>query len=92
MLALGLLVRDKSSVVPQEERETTQSEPAEAELPAGINPPLPEKPPVPGVRVTMVDPTSAVIMPVESRCPNVTIVRIFPTIRVAVGAGNMNSP
>jgi anti-sigma factor RsiW len=41
------------------------------------------KPQAVAVRVTLVDSSSAILMPVESHSPNVTIVCVYPTTRVA---------
>ena len=46
-------------------------------------PELPEPPLVAAARVTMIDPTSAIVVPVESHSPNVTLVCIYPTMRAA---------
>jgi hypothetical protein len=37
----------------------------------------------PQAEVTMVDPSSAIVVPVESNIPNVTIVWIYPTVKQA---------
>jgi anti-sigma factor RsiW len=34
------------------------------------------------VRVALADPSSAILVPVESRSPNVTVVWVYPTVRV----------
>ena len=59
--------------------------PRMVKAPSSIVPPLGSEPPVPAVHVTMVDPASAIVMPVESHRPNVTLVCVFPTIRVDSG-------
>jgi anti-sigma factor RsiW len=92
LLAFGLWIRERLSIVRHEEREIAQRSLVEPERPVPVDSPLAAKPPVSDVRVTMVDSTSAIVMPVESHRPNVTIVRIFPTIRVAAEVESMKSP
>ena len=41
----------------------------------------PTAPPAAVARVTMIDPSSAIVVPMESHSPNVTVVCIYPTIR-----------
>lgn len=54
--------------------------------------PIAAKPQVAAVaRVTLVDPSSAILVPVESHSPNVTVVRIYPTVKIA-GDGAKPSP
>jgi anti-sigma factor RsiW len=53
----------------------------------GVSKPSPslsdaQPPAAPLVRVTMVDPSSAIVVPIESHDPNVTLVRIYPTVKV----------
>ena len=43
-------------------------------------------------RVTLVDPSSAILVPIESHSPNVTIVRIYPTTKVAADDARNPSP
>jgi hypothetical protein len=40
-----------------------------------------EPQPVVAARVTLVDPSLAILVPIESHSPNVTLVRIYPTTR-----------
>jgi anti-sigma factor RsiW len=51
----------------------------------GVQPesPATPEPPVMAARVTMVDPMSAIVVPVETRSPNVTLVCIYPTTKAA---------
>jgi len=92
VLAFGLWGREKTPFVPREAHETAQSSPADGEGSVAIVPPLSSEPPIPEVHVTMVDPASAIIIPVESHRPNVTLVRVFPTIRVDSEGENVKSP
>jgi hypothetical protein len=42
--------------------------------------------------VTMVDPSSAIVVPVESHSPSVTLVCIYPTIKLAQGDESRPTP
>jgi anti-sigma factor RsiW len=82
-LALGLWAAWDFSFLPQAQRNTEQSMPIDSNEPVAVAPPVhPESPPAPVVQVTMLDPDSAIVMPIESRSPNVTLVRIYPTFRI----------
>ncbi|MGO9114592.1 MAG: anti-sigma factor family protein [Thermoguttaceae bacterium] len=92
VLALGLWVRENLSFLPRERRETAQSLPATENGPVSVVPPVGSEPPANAVHVTMVDPLSAIVMPVESHRPNVTVVYVFPTIRVDREGESVRSP
>jgi hypothetical protein len=89
---LGLWVRENQSVVHGEGRETAQGSPATENGPVSVVPPVGSEPPVTVVRVTMADPSSAIVMPVESHHPNVTVVYVFPTIRADREGESVRSP
>jgi anti-sigma factor RsiW len=92
VLALGLWMRENLSLVRRERRETAQSSSATENGPVPVVPPVASEPPVAAVRVTMVDPSSAIVMPVESHRPNVTVVYVFPTIRTDGEGESVRSP
>jgi len=92
VLAFGLWMRENPSIVPRVVRETAQSSSARENGPVSVVPPVSSEPPVTAVHVTMVDPSSAIVMPAESHFPNVTIVYVFPTIRVDREGESVRSP
>jgi anti-sigma factor RsiW len=91
-LALGLWVRENLSFVPREGRETAQSLSATENGPVSVTPSVGSEPPAAAIHVTMVDPSSAIVMPVESHRPNVTVVYVFPSIRVDREGESVRSP
>jgi len=91
-LALGLWVRENLPFVPREGRETAQDSSATENGPASVVPPVGSEPPVTDAHVTMVDPSSSIVMPVESHRPNVTVVYVFPTIRADREGESVKSP
>jgi len=92
VLSLGLWMRENLSLVRRERRETAQNSSATENGPVPVVPPVASEPPAAAARVTMVDPTSAIVMPVESHRPNVTVVYVFPTIRTDRAGESVRSP
>jgi anti-sigma factor RsiW len=84
-LALGIWATAPHSFMPRDGRETAQHLSGEGNGPAAILPR--SEPPVPAAQVSMVDPSSAIVMPVESHRPNVTLVRVYQTFQVSRDGG-----
>ena len=78
-LALGLWATAKHSF--RDGQEMAQRQTGEGNSPVAIV--ARSEPPVPAARVTMVDPSSAIVMPVASHHPNITLVRVYPTIQIS---------
>jgi anti-sigma factor RsiW len=92
LLVFGLWVRENSSVLPREARETAQSASVTEHSANPVVPKVEAKPPVAPALVTVVDLSSAIVMPVESHHPNVTVVYVFPTIPADREGESLRSP
>jgi hypothetical protein len=79
-IALGIFATKKIAFSPREGRQTAQHSSAGNDIPPSVARATGTGPPAAVARVTMIDPSSAIVMPMESRHPNVTLVRVFPTI------------
>ena len=63
----------------------TRQSPVQTPIASNDSPaqPAAAKPQAVAARVTLVDPSSAILVPIESHSPNVTIVCVYPTVKVA---------
>ncbi len=82
-IAFGIWTTKNTVFLPREGRDTTQHASSEDHHIPSVAPPAGAVPPAVAVQVTMIDPSSAIAMPVESRHPDVTLIRIFPTIGIS---------
>jgi anti-sigma factor RsiW len=92
VIAAGLLATKSVVVPPQEERQTAQGSSAGNDVLSPIASLTSPEPPAGGAHVTMIDPSAAIVMPMESRHPNITIVRVFPTIAATSEDESPSSP
>ena len=82
MVALALVLFATKNIVftPREERQTAQHSSAGHDVSPSVAPPTSAEPPIVVARVTMIDPSSAIVVPLDSQHPNVTLVQVLPTI------------
>jgi anti-sigma factor RsiW len=84
VLALGLWGAPRSSFLRNDARPVVTAPVAADDLPQQPVLPSSAKPQAAAIaRVTLVDSSSAILVPVESHSPNVTVVRIYPTVKIA---------
>ncbi len=88
VLAVGLW-KGQTLFVPRNDGRPLSQEAAiatAASEPSGSPPRLEPSPATPA-RVTAVDPSAAIVVPIESHSPNVTLVCIYPTTKIAQNNG-----
>jgi anti-sigma factor RsiW len=91
VLALGFWGAPRLSFLRHDARPVVAAPVAADDSPGQPAPPFAKPQAAAMARVTLVDSSSAILVPVESHSPNVTVVRIYPTVRIA-GDGAKPSP
>jgi hypothetical protein len=82
-LALGVWVASTAIFSNGDHRPTAPTPTIAADVPKLPAPPvIPDSQPIAAACVTLVDPSSAILVPVESRSPNVTVVCVYPTVQI----------
>jgi anti-sigma factor RsiW len=81
-LALAAWKARSVPVAPHDDRAIAQQPAGGENRPLPAPPPAGPQAPEPGVQVSMVDPSSAIVMPAASHSPNVTLVFVYPTFPI----------
>jgi len=93
VLALGLWGTPTLFSTRGNDRQTVKNPAAPVHATEPLAPPtLPEPQSVAAARVTLVDSSSAILVPIESHSPNVTVVCVYPTMKIEREDAKQPSP
>jgi anti-sigma factor RsiW len=81
VLSLVFFATKGITFAPREARQSAQHSPVENDVTATTST-ASAGPPIQVARVTLIDPSSAIVVPLDSNHPNVTLVRVFKAISV----------